>query len=179
MSNIDKYGRIDPPLAAGEIETLVGFLEWQRSTLEWKTRGLSKSDLGQTVGQSSMTLGGILKHMSFVEDHWFSHFFFNRARSKMWLFVDWTATPDWEWTSAALDSPDTLLSIWKASVDASRVALAEALAIGTLDRVSARSWDNGESPTLRWILIHMIAEYARHNGHADLIREVVDGQVGE
>jgi hypothetical protein len=66
-----------------------------------------------------------------------------------------------------------------ASVDASRARVAEALARGGMDQLSRRTWDSGESPSLRWILVHMIEEYARHNGHADLIREAIDGSTGE
>ncbi|MFM8894689.1 MAG: DUF664 domain-containing protein [Actinomycetales bacterium] len=65
------------------------------------------------------------------------------------------------------------------AVEASRTALDDALTRGGLDQLSRRAWDNGDAPSLRWILVHMIEEYARHNGHADLIREAIDGQVGE
>lgn len=100
---IDEQGRPEPPVAAGEVETLVGFLEWQRATLEWKTRGLDAAGLAQRSGPSAMSLGGILKHMAWVEDHWFSHVLHHRPRCEQWCSVDWSAAPDWEWHSAATD----------------------------------------------------------------------------
>lgn len=179
MSNVDEFGRPEPPPAAGEIETLIGYLDYQRATLEWKTRGLGHEGLSQKVARSSMTLGGILKHMAWVEDHWFSFFLHDRPRAEPWLSVDWAADQNWEWNSAADDSPDELRSLWTQFVEASRAAVAEALSSGGLDQLAHRRWDSGEAPSLRWIIIHMIEEYARHNGHADLLREAVDGQVGE
>jgi hypothetical protein len=71
------------------------------------------------------------------------------------------------------------LAIWQDAVARSRVLLAEALADGGLERLAGRTWPDGRSASVRWILLHMIEEYARHNGHADLIRESVDGQTGE
>ena len=89
------------------------------------------------------------------------------------------ADPDWDWNSAADDTPEELFALWEDAVAESRALLAEALADGGLDRLAARSWPTGETPSLRWILVHMIEEYARHNGHADLIRERIDGATGE
>lgn len=166
-------------MTAGEVETLVGFLDWQRSTLEWKTRGLGPSGLNATVASSSMTLGGILKHMAWVEDHWFSYCLHARPRSPLWLTPEATSNRDWEWTSASSDSPDDIRRIWAQSVERSRTAVQEALMRGGLDQAALRATDDRGAPSLRWILVHMIEEYARHNGHADLLREAVDGQVGE
>ena len=179
MTSIDDFGRPEPEPAVGELETLRGFLDFQRATLEWKTRGLDSAGLNQRVAASSMTLGGIMKHMAWVEDHWFSYFLHERPRSEPWKSVDWSADRDWEWTSAATDSPEALRSLWSDSVESSRRAVDEALTRGGLDQLAQRTWDNGEAPSLRWILVHMIEEYARHNGHADLLREAVDGEVGE
>ena len=93
----------------------------------------------------------------------------------------WTGrpTPDWEWHSAAGDTPDQLRTLWQDAVDRSRVRVAEALAGGGLDQLARRPWPDGSAPSLRWILCHMIEEYARHNGHADLLREALDGETGE
>jgi len=81
--------------------------------------------------------------------------------------------------SAAQDSPERLRELWQAAVARSRARVAEVLADGGLDRPARRTWPDGRSPSLRWILVHMVEEYARHNGHADLLRESVDGAVGE
>jgi uncharacterized damage-inducible protein DinB len=135
--------------------------------------------MAATVGVSTMTLGGMLKHMAYVEESWFSRYLYGRDRLPPWDSVDWEADPDWEWHSAADDSPEQLLAFWLDAVDRSRALLAEALSDGGLDQSARRTWPDGRAPTLRWILVHMIEEYARHNGHADLIREAVDGETGE
>jgi Protein of unknown function (DUF664) len=87
--------------------------------------------------------------------------------------------PDWDWHSAAADTPEQLLALWQAAVARSRSLVAEALAEGGLARLARRTWPDGSAPSLRWILVHLIEEYARHNGHADLLRESVDGLTGE
>ena len=175
---IDDVGRPEPPVGAGEIETLLGFLDYQRSTLEWKTRGLDAAGLTQRVSPSSMTLGGILKHLAWVEDHWFSYFLFNVDRSEPWKSVDWSADQNWEWNSASSDSPEDLRALWTAACERSRENVRSVISAG-LGQRAVRTWPNGESPSLRWIIVHMIEEYARHNGHADYLRESVDGETGE
>jgi hypothetical protein len=93
----------------------------------------------------------------------------------------WTGRrdPDWEWRTAADDSPEELFELWENAVARSRALVEEALTNGGVDQLATKSWSDGSTPSLRWILCHMIEEYARHNGHADLLREAVDGQIGE
>ncbi len=179
MTNMDEQGRPEPALAADETATLLGFLEYQRATLAWKCAGLDAAGMGATVAASSMTLGGLLKHLAYVESDWFSRWLYGRDRQAPWDTVDWKADPDWEWHSAAEDSPEQLLALWQDAVARSRSLVAEALADGDLERLARRTWPDGRAPSLRWILCHMIEEYARHNGHADLLRESVDGLTGE
>jgi len=126
-----------------------------------------------------MTLGGLLKHLAYVEDNWFSRSLYGRDPAPPWDTVDWKADRDWDWHSAAEDTPEQLHALWLEAVARSRVLVQEALADGGLDRLARRTWPDGGAPSLRWILVHMIEEYARHNGHADLLRESVDGLVGE
>jgi uncharacterized damage-inducible protein DinB len=178
-ATLDEYGRPEAPQTADETSTILGFLEFQRATLAWKCSGLDSAGLRATVGVSSMTLGGLLKHMAYVESNWFSRWLHGRDREPPWDTVDWTADPDWEWHSAADDSPEQLRTRWQDAVARSRTLVSEALADGGLDRLARRTWADGQAPSLRWILLHMIEEYARHNGHADLIRESVDGLTGE
>jgi uncharacterized damage-inducible protein DinB len=178
MTEIDEYGRPEPPLTAGETATLIGFLEWQRATLAWKCAALDQAGLTAKVGVSSMTLGGLLKHMAYVESAWFSRLR-GRDLDAPWDTVDWKADPDWDWNSAAADSPEQLRALWQAAVDRSRAIVTTALGEGGPEQVALWAWPDGRSPSLRWILCHMIEEYARHNGHADLLRESVDGQTGE
>ncbi len=179
MTNMDEQGRPEPALAADETATLLGFLEYQRATLAWKCAGLDAAGMGATVAASSMTLGGLLKHLAYVESDWFSRWLYGRDRQAPWDTVDWKADPDWEWHSAAEDSPEQLLALWQDAVARSRSLVVEALADGGLERLARRTWPDGRAPSLRWILCHMIEEYARHNGHADLLRESVDGLTGE
>jgi uncharacterized damage-inducible protein DinB len=179
MSNLDEHGRPEPPLAADETTTLLGFLDFQRATLAWKCSGLDAAGLGATVGPSSMTLGGMLKHLAYVEDSWFSRWLHGHDRQPPWDTVDWKADPDWDWHSAAEDTPEQLRAMWQDTVDRSRSLVAQALDDGGLERLARRAWPDGRSPSLRWILVHMIEEYSRHNGHADLLRESVDGLTGE
>jgi hypothetical protein len=94
--------------------------------------------------------------------------------------VNWDADRDWDWHSAADDTPEQLHTLWQAAVARSRMLVADALADGGLERRATWVDDfSGEAPSLRWILVHLIREYARHNGHADLLRESVDGLTGE
>jgi uncharacterized damage-inducible protein DinB len=179
MTDVDAQGRPEPPVAADETATLLGFLDYQRATLAWKCAGLDAAGLGSTVAASSMTLGGMLKHLAYVEDLWCSRFLHGRDPAPPWDTADWKADPDWEWHSAAEDTPEQLLALWQDTVARSRALVAEALGHGGLEQLARRTWPDGRAPSLRWILVHLIEEYARHNGHADLIRESVDGSTGE
>jgi len=179
MTDVDEHGRPEPPAAGDETATLLGFLDYQRATLAWKCSGLDAAGMRATVAASSITLGGLLKHLAYVEADWFSESLHGRDREPPWDTVDWKADPDWEWHSAAQDTPEQLLALWRDAVVRSRSRVTEAMADGGLDRLARRTWPDGSAPSLRWILCHMIEEYARHNGHADLIRESVDGLVGE
>ena len=172
-------GRWEPPVAGDEDATLLGFLERQRATFAWKSGDLDAAGLRATLGPSAMTLGGMLKHLAYVEDSWFSRWLHGHERQPPWDTVDWAADPDWDWHSAAEDTPEQLRAMWQDAVDRSRSLVAEALADGGLERLARRTWPDGRAPSLRWILVHMIEEYARHNGHADLLRESVDGLTGE
>ncbi|HSO17429.1 MAG TPA: DinB family protein [Arthrobacter sp.] len=179
MTTIDEQGRPEPPVAAGEAATLLGFLDYQRATLEWKCAGLDAAALRATTASSTLTLGGLLKHMAYVEDSWFSYTLHGQDRQPPWNAVDWKAEPDWEFESAAGDSAGDLRTRWTDAVVRSRALVAEALADGGMGSVARRAWPDGGAPSLRWILCHMIEEYARHNGHADFLRESVDGSAGE
>ena len=179
MTYLDGQGRAEPPLAGDETATLLGSLERQRATLAWKCGGLDAAGLQATVGASSITLGGLLKHLALVEDDYFSVRLLGRELGSPWDAGDWDADPDWEWHSAAEDTPEQLYAIWRDAVARSRSAVKEAFAGGGLDQLARRTSADGRAPSIRRILIDLIEEYARHVGHADLIRESVDGLVGE
>jgi hypothetical protein len=179
MTDLDEQGHREPPVAGDETATLLGSLERQRAILAWKCGGLDAAGLRATLAPSSITLGGLLKHLALVEDDYFSRRLHGRELGPPWDTADWDADPDWDWHSAAEDSPEHLQTLWRDAVARSRTAVTEALADGGLEQLARYTNSRGESPSLRRILIDLIEEYARHNGHADLIRESVDGLVGE
>ncbi|GAC1511033.1 MAG: DinB family protein [Chloroflexota bacterium] len=179
MTQFDEYGRPEPPVAADEPATLLGFLQYQRATFAWKCGELDSAGLAATVGASSMTLGGMLKHLALVEDYWFSQWLYGRDTAPPFDTTDWDADPDWDWHSATEDTPEQLVALWQNAVDRSQSNVEAALIDGGMDQLAQRTWPDGRSPSLRWIICHMIEEYARHNGHADLLRERIDGATGE
>lgn len=174
--------RVDPPLNGSEAAVLKGYLDFHRNTLRMKTAGLSQSQLGQTLAPSTMTLGGMVKHLAYVEDWWFSVVFRGQEESAPWCDVDWDADNDWDWHSAVEDTPEQLRELLDRAIEASDAIIDEALAgADGLDALSVKPSrrNEGQSFSLRWIMVHMIEEYARHNGHADLLRESIDGETGE
>ncbi len=164
----------EPPVAGDEIELLLGILDRTRSVLAWKCGGLDAASLRTTLGPSAVTLGGLLKHLSRVEDEVFSVKLYGHDPTPPWDTAEWA----WEWGSAADDTPEELLTLWQAAVERSRASVIEALTRGDLNQ-PVHIGNDGEHANLRRLVLDMIDEYARHNGHADLIRESVDGLVGE
>jgi uncharacterized damage-inducible protein DinB len=177
----DDHGRPEPPLESGEVATLLGFLDFQRATLEWKCRGLSDEQLRVTRPPSAITLGGMLKHLAMVEDYWFTEVIGGQPTPEPWASADTKADPDWEWHSAASDSGEELRALWAERVGRSRAVVQARLSQGEEAALSQAhpAWGGRGRASLRWVLVHMVEEYARHNGHADLIRESIDGQTGE
>jgi hypothetical protein len=169
----------EPPIDGDEAATLIGSLERQRATFAWKAGGLDAHGLQVSVGVSSVTLGGLLKHLAMVENYYLSVRLFGRDPAWPFNEVNWESDPAWDWTWAPDDTPDALYELWQTNVDESRRSITEALANGGLDQVMAMKWPDGRAPSLRRTFVDLIEEYARHVGHADLIRESVDGVVGE
>lgn len=169
----------EPPIDGDEAATLLGSLERQRATFAWKAGGLNAEALEVSVGDSTITLGGLLKHLAFVEAYYFTVRLFDEAPGSPFDDVDWDAEPGWDWSSAVDDAPDYLYELWQGNVDRSRRQVARALSNGGLGQTLAQHWPDGRSPSLRRTLVDLIEEYARHVGHADLIRESIDGVVGE
>jgi uncharacterized damage-inducible protein DinB len=177
--DLDEHGRTEPPLDGNEWETLTGFLDYQRATFAWKSANLTAAQLSQRLPPSTMTLAGLMKHLAYVEDDWFGRWLHDEPSREPWASVDWAAEPDWEWESARADTPAEARTLWQQSVARARTAAEKAFEAGGLGCKTRRTWPDGRSPSLRWVITHMIEEYARHNGHADFLRESVDGQVGE
>ena len=111
MTDLDEQGRPKPPSAGDEAATLVGFLEFQRATFAWKCAGLDAAGLETKVAASSMTLGGMLKHLALVEDWWFSEWLAGRPPGPPWDTGDFDADPDWDWHSPAADTPEQLRAL--------------------------------------------------------------------
>jgi hypothetical protein len=169
----------EPSMTAGEVEMLLFALDRSRAQFAWKCGGLDAAGLSKPHPPSAMTLGGLLKHLALVEERYIAEFLTERPIRPSWIPVDIAANPDWEWRTAADDSPEELYALWHGAVERSRAAIARMLADGGADRPTTFTTPDGESPNLRRVLVDLHDEYARHVGHADLFREAVDGLVGE
>jgi hypothetical protein len=169
----------EPGLTAGEAEMLLFALERSRAQFAWKTGGLDAAALRKPHPPSGMTLGGLLKHLAWVEDYRTSIDLIGQPIGAPWNAVDFEAAPDWEWHSAGENSTEELYGLWHDAVRRSRAAWAAVLADGGLDQPSKFKLRSGGSPNLRRILVDVHDEYARHVGHADLFREAIDGLAGE
>jgi Protein of unknown function (DUF664) len=181
-TSVVRMERTERPLRADEAATLRGFLDFHRDTFRWKCSGLSQEQLARALPPSDMTLGGMMKHIAVVEQSWFEDDFLGLGLMPPFDTVDWDADGDWEWHSARDDTPEELLALLDEARRRSDAVLDAALApdgVG-LEGLSALEARDGRGRfSLRWIILHMIEEYARHNGHADLIRESIDGQTGQ
>jgi uncharacterized damage-inducible protein DinB len=163
--------RPDPPRTAGERETLRVFLDFHRSTLAMKCEGLSDDELRQrSMPPSTLTLLALVRHMAEVERTWFRRVIAGEDIPLLW-------SPEGDFQAAyASDgaSANEAFAAWESEVARSREIEAAAESLGVTGH-QAR-W--GEDVSLRFVMLHMIHEYARHNGHADFLREGVDGTVG-
>ncbi|HET7665134.1 MAG TPA: DUF664 domain-containing protein [Mycobacterium sp.] len=168
----------EPPLAGAELEQLMGALDRLRTTFRWKVDDLDAAGLATRIGASALTLGGLLKHMAINEDFITTQKLSGAPVGEPWESL-WDGTDDWEFTSAANDTPGRLYTFWDDAVERSRARLDAALARGGLDQLVHVSSPDGEHASLRRLLCDLIEEYGRHTGHADLLREAVDGRVGE
>jgi uncharacterized damage-inducible protein DinB len=166
--------RAIPPLEADERATLTAFLDFQRATLAVKCDGLTDDQLRQlAVPPSRLSLLGIVRHMAEVERNWFRPVLSGEPMALIFA-------PDLDWEAAfrdvaAADVPEAF-ALWQAECDNSRALVA---ATPSLDFKALRGPQGRERFSLRWVLTHLIEEYARHNGHADLLRERLDGSTGE
>jgi uncharacterized damage-inducible protein DinB len=168
--------RPEPPDSGPELQALTGFLDWQRETILLKTEGLTREQLAQPLPPSSLTLAGLLNHLALVEDTWFRVRFAGLPDDALWAGHDWDADPDWEFRTATELEPEELRDRYRQACARSREVVAQA---DGLDQLSVGTSRAGNHWDLRWMLIHMLEETARHAGHADLLREAVDGTVGE
>jgi uncharacterized damage-inducible protein DinB len=169
--------REDPDATTtSERESLGQYLDYQRETILLKTDGLTKEQLAQKIPSSALTLAGILYHLALVEESWLAEEFLGGQPREDFAGIDWEADPNYEFRTALDKEPDWLRRRYREACDRSRQVFAGA---ASLDEVSVRPLRNGKPFTLRWVILHLIEETARHAGHADLLREAIDGAVGE
>ncbi len=169
----------EPPLSGTETEHLLGALDRQRWTFRWKAGGLDAAGLQTRVGASTLTIGGLLKHLAFVEDYTFTTKMRGEPPSEPWRTTYRSDVEDWDFVSAADDSPAELYALWDAAVATARERLAAAIADGGLDQPVHIADDDGQHASLRRLVFDLVEEYGRHTGHVDLLREAVDGLAGE
>jgi uncharacterized damage-inducible protein DinB len=169
--------RQDPDATAtSERESLGQYLDYQRETILLKTEGLTKEQLGQRIPTSSLTLAGILYHLALNEEGWFEVDFLGHEPREDFQGIDWDADPDYEFRTALEKEPDWLRRRYRDACNRARQVTATA---GSMDDLSVSTRIGGKPYTLRWLMMHLIEETARHAGHADLLREAIDGTVGE
>lgn len=160
--------RPDPPKAAPPVEMLSAFLDFHRATLLWKIEGLTDEELRRPMVPSGTNLLGIVKHSAYVERWWFRRVFAGEDVEFPWSEAD----PDAEWRVEPTDTTEDIIALYRDETARSR------------EIVRGASWDDlakasSKGHTLGWILTHMVEEVARHNGHADILREQIDGRAGE
>lgn len=165
--------RHDPPRTADERTSLEGWLDFHRATLAHKCEGLDDTQLREaSAPPSGLTLLGLVRHMAEVERGWFRRVLDGQDAPPIWYSED---DRDGDFRVTEADTREAAFAIWR-----DEVAEARAAAAGhSLDDVVTRRDHNHGEYNLRWIYLHMIEEYARHNGHADLIRERIDGVTGD
>jgi uncharacterized damage-inducible protein DinB len=165
--------RPEPPQTGDERATLTGFLDYHRATLEWKCAGLSPDELARrATPPSTMSLLGLVRHLAEVERGWFDRVGSGTRRPPRYFSDE---EPDGDFDGAVADQAvvEDAFATWRAAIEEARSVTARTELDATFDHPR-------QGPTsLRWVLTHMIEEYARHNGHGDLLREAIDGSTGE
>lgn len=168
--------RIDPVPDGSELGMLSQYLDYQRDTMLSKTDGLTHEQLTQKHPPSELTLAGLLYHLALVEEDWMEVRFAGLAEREPWGSADWEADSDWEFHTPGLLEPVELESRYREACDRSREVVSKSTGS---DQLSVKALSDGSYFSLRWVLLHLIEETARHAGHADLLREAIDGTVGE
>ncbi len=187
MSTDETTGRADvwvppwwePPLAGTEVEHLLGALGRLRATFRWKAGGLDEAGLRHRLSPSTLSLGGLLLHLAAAEDYYLLTKLRGIELEEPWASMGSDGSNDWEFTHADTMSAAELYAAYDEAVERADERIEAALAEGGLDLVAHVDDGNGNHPRLRRLLFDLLEEYGRHTGHADLLREAVDGLVGE
>ena len=167
--------QIPDATSTDERDVLAQYLDYQRETILLKTEGLTREQLGQRIATSGLTLAGMLYHLALNEESWFEVQFGGLPEREDFAGIDWEADPEYEFRTALGKEPDWLRRRYRDACDRARQVVAGA---ASLDDPSAAPWRD-KPFTLRWVILHMIEETARHAGQADLLREAIDGSTGE
>ena len=166
-----------PPVAGSEEAHLLGALDRMRATFRWKADGLDAAGLNLRIASSKLSIGGLLKHLARVEDGASSVRLDGSPRDAIW--EGQVSDDDPEFTTAADDEPEALYRMYDEAVARSRRRFQAAIEERGLDSPSAMEFPGGQFTSVRRLLFDLLEEYGRHTGHADLLREAVDGRVGE
>lgn len=168
---MDASSRTEPPPVGDELATVVGFLEFHRETLEMKCSGLTDGQLRErSVPPSALSLLGLVMHLTEVERNWF-RVCLAAEPTKPYYYSD--DDPDGDFDNVDTMDVQEAFAAWRRECARSREVL------GTFESLDELARSDGDPVTLRWVLVHMVEEYSRHNGHADLLRERIDGATGE
>lgn len=154
-----------------ERDMLAFALDRARAQFEWKTGGLTAEQLRRTHPPSALTIGGLIKHMAFLEERYSRTNLLGEAPGPPWNGVDWNADREWDWHSAVDDEPEYLYALWYDGVFRAKQVWADVDPDTPAKQL--------EGATARRIQIDLLEEYLRHTGHADLLRESIDGLVGD
>jgi dienelactone hydrolase/uncharacterized damage-inducible protein DinB len=173
---LGRTARFDPDPIGGERELLGQYLDFQRQTVLAKTDGLDREQMNRRHEPSALTLAGLLYHLALVEESWLEVRFLGLPTREPWAGVDFDDDPEWEFRTSAELEPEQLRQRYRQACERSRQAAAQA---DGLDQLSVQPLRDGRRFTLRWVLLHLLEETSRHAGHADLLREAIDGTVGE
>ncbi len=169
----------EPPLSGTEVEHLLGSLTRLRTTFRWKAGHLDAAGLALRLPPSALTLGGLLLHLALVEDHTTGLKLRGEELVEPWRTLGHDGSQGWEFGHAAELAPERLYALYDDAVVRADARVAQALAEGGLDADAAVEGDVGRHASVRRVLFDLLEEYGRHTGHADLLREAVDGVVGE
>jgi len=171
---VDTGERAMPPIhAADERTMLTGMLDWYRAGVLAKVDGLRQEDAVTSPLRSGTTAAGLVKHLALVEDHWFTHGIGRQPLPEPWASAPFDDDEDWEFSSAASEPLEVGVGLYREACERSRAVTAR------LDLDAVASNERGREFTLRFVLLHLVEETARHLGHLDALRELADGTTGE
>jgi hypothetical protein len=173
------YPPWEPPFAGTEVEHVLGSLDRLRATFRWKADDLDDEQLRAALPSSTLTIGGLLKHLAVQEDYAAAVKVAGQRMPAVWDDDGWDTDADWEFTSAAGQSGAELYRLYDGAVARSRTVVRAAIDDRGLDGDSGVTLEDGTRASIRRILFDLLEEYGRHTGHLDLVREAVDGRVGE